>query len=142
MVTAADGNEALERVKEATPDFISLDLVMPGKSGIRFFHELRRNKAWSKIPVMVVTGHARERASELTEITDARTVTGPALYLEKPIKAADFVRAVGQGLGVEIVEEEEDPATEALRREARALLDGADPKALAEALALLRKPKR
>ena len=40
VVTAADGNEALERVKEATPDFISLDLVMPGKSGIRFFHEL------------------------------------------------------------------------------------------------------
>ena len=54
----------------------------------------------------------------------------------------DYVRAVGQALGVEIVEEEEDPSTEALRREANALLDGADPKALAEALALLRKPKR
>jgi len=37
VVTAADGNEALDHVKRRKPDLISLDLVMPKKSGIRFF---------------------------------------------------------------------------------------------------------
>lgn len=142
VVTAADGVEALERIKEKVPDFISLDLVMPGKSGIRLFHELRRNKAWAKIPVMVVTGHAREHADELTEITSARTITGPSLYLEKPIKAPRFVQAVAQALGVELPDEVEDGATDNLRAEARSLLDEADPAALAAALALLKKQKQ
>lgn len=139
--TASDGNQALDKVRESAPDFISLDLVMPGKSGIRFFHELRRHKGWSKIPVMVVTGHAREHASDLAEITDARTVTGPALYLEKPICAHDFVRAVAQAVGVTLEEEAGGGAAEELRREARSLLDDADPQALAEALALLRRKR-
>ena len=33
VVTAADGQEALERVETTIPDFISLDLVMPKKIG-------------------------------------------------------------------------------------------------------------
>jgi len=44
VMTASNGEEALERVKEKKPDFISLDLVMPKKSGIRFLYELRKNK--------------------------------------------------------------------------------------------------
>ena len=34
VVTAHDGHEALDRLQEFTPDLISLDLVMPGKSGV------------------------------------------------------------------------------------------------------------
>lgn len=141
VVTARDGDEALERVREGAPDFISLDLVMPGKSGIRFFHELRRNKAWSRIPVMVATGHAKERADELTEITSAHTITGPALYLEKPVKAPEFVKAVAKGLKVELWWHVEQRAQDEQRREAQDLLSRADPDALAEALALLRSRK-
>ena len=35
VVTASNGLEALQAVREHEPDFISLDLVMPEKSGIR-----------------------------------------------------------------------------------------------------------
>ena len=44
VMSASDGNEALAMVNEQKPDFISLDLVMPNKSGIRFYHELRKKK--------------------------------------------------------------------------------------------------
>ncbi len=64
VVTAADGVEALERIKEKVPDFISLDLVMPKKSGIKFLYELRHNKEWIKIPVVIVTHEAREAPFE------------------------------------------------------------------------------
>ena len=44
VVTASDGFEALERVKQQVPDLISLDLVMPKKSGAKFYRDLTRNR--------------------------------------------------------------------------------------------------
>jgi CheY-like chemotaxis protein len=75
VATAADGKKAMEIVRRNKPDFISLDLVMPHKSGIRFFYELRHNKEWAKIPVVIVTAHARDEKIE-KDIQDlfARTI--------------------------------------------------------------------
>ena len=60
VITATNGNKALEEVKKTIPDLISLDLVMPEKSGAMFHRELNKNKEWSKIPIIIVTGHARD----------------------------------------------------------------------------------
>ena len=56
VLTASDGNEAIECLKNHRVDFISLDLVMPNKSGARCLYEIRKNKEWSRIPVVIVTG--------------------------------------------------------------------------------------
>ena len=56
VVTAADGTEALTRVEETSPDLISLDLVMPNKSGMRFLHDLRRRQQWRRPPPHASTG--------------------------------------------------------------------------------------
>ena len=139
--TAGDGEEALASLAQETPDFISLDLVMPRKSGIRFFRELRRKREWSRIPVMVVTSHARDEqgAGSLREILDDRTMSGPGAYLEKPVKADEFVRAVANTLGVEIeTPPVADPEQDRLRKEIRDLLGDADGEDLARALQALR----
>ena len=47
VVFAHDGDEALDAIRRQTPDLISLDLVMPRKSGIRVLAELRRNPEWA-----------------------------------------------------------------------------------------------
>ena len=60
VVTAEDGFEALVAVRTKAPDLISLDLVMPRKSGVKFYRDLSRNKEWAKIPIIIVTGHARD----------------------------------------------------------------------------------
>jgi CheY-like chemotaxis protein len=83
VVTAANGEEALDRVRERKPDLISLDLVMPRKSGIKFFYELRKNKAWASIPVMIVTGHARDEmgSGDLNTLLEQKMISGPQAYL-------------------------------------------------------------
>ena len=53
VITAEDGNEALEVVKKSIPDLISLDLVMPKKSGAMFHRELNKNPEWVKIPIII-----------------------------------------------------------------------------------------
>jgi CheY-like chemotaxis protein len=142
VLTAGDGQEALEIMASETPDFISLDLVMPRKSGIRFFRELRRNRAWSRIPVMVVTGHGRDERGEtdLGEILNSRTLSGPGLYLEKPVKPDDFVRAVASALDVELDPNDWlDPDREEHRQEAQELLGQLKGEELERMLKILRR---
>ncbi len=53
--TAGNGRVALDRVAARVPDLILLDLMMPEMDGFQFLEELRRNKAWQAVPVIVVT---------------------------------------------------------------------------------------
>jgi two-component system response regulator MprA len=58
VVTATDGLEALERLREVgaqEPDVILLDAMMPNMSGTEVLEELR--KAGSKIPVLMISAH-------------------------------------------------------------------------------------
>jgi hypothetical protein len=52
---AANGRLALDRVREAVPELILLDLMMPEMDGFEFISHLRENEAWHSIPVVVLT---------------------------------------------------------------------------------------
>ncbi len=114
VMTASNGREALECVRKRRPDFISLDLVMPEKSGIRFLYELRRNRDWAKIPIMIVTAHARDDLghADFEEIFSNKTMTGPLTYLEKPVKPDRFLQTVKRVLGLAPLEQDEGPGDE------------------------------
>jgi CheY-like chemotaxis protein len=144
VVTAKNGEEALDKVREQVPDFISCDLVMPKKSGIKFLYELRRNKQWSRIPVMIVTAHARDElgSKDLREILDGKTIQGPHTYLEKPVRAEGFVSIVKKELGIEDhADSETDPLdtdSEKLKQQVMGMLDGADAESLKRIADLLK----
>jgi CheY-like chemotaxis protein len=58
VVTASDGFEALERLREAgasEPDVILLDAMMPNMSGTEVLAQLR--ESGSKIPVLMISAH-------------------------------------------------------------------------------------
>jgi CheY-like chemotaxis protein len=139
VVTACDGDEALALIRENPPDFISLDLVMPRKSGHRLLYELRKDKALARIPVVVVTAHARDELGEqdLKDIMQNRVVSGPGVYLEKPVKPLDYVRCVQRALGIE--ESPNDAERITLQEELQRQLPVAEPGALRRALEALRK---
>jgi len=139
VVTAADGHEAMEMIRKNPPDFISLDLVMPKKSGHKLLYELRRDKELSRIPVLIVTAHARDELGEgdLKEIMDKRVISGPGVYLEKPVKPLDYVRAVQRALGIPETPEVEDRID--LQEELKKALPDAEPHALRRALEALKK---
>ena len=54
---ATDGNQALERVRADRPDLIVLDVGMPGIDG---FEVLRRVRAESDVPVIMLTARSEE----------------------------------------------------------------------------------
>lgn len=136
--TAGDGIEALDAIRTDPPDFISLDLVMPGKSGHKLLYELRKDRKLSRIPVLIVTAHARDElgAGDLQDIVENRLISGPGVYLEKPVKPRDYVRCVQQALGIEEAPEDGDRIS--LQEELRRSLPDAEPHALRRALEALK----
>ena len=78
QVTEADnGRVALERMDEAEPELILLDLMMPEMDGFEFLDELRQRKEQRAIPVVVIT------AKDLTEEDRRRLNGGVARVVEK-----------------------------------------------------------
>jgi CheY-like chemotaxis protein len=137
--TAGDGEEALDKIKARPPDFISLDLVMPRKSGRKLLYELKKDKQWSKIPVLIVTAHAKDEMgkSDLDDLLQNRAMSGPGIYLEKPIKPERYVQCIQEALGVEGAPVVEDKVS--LKQEVQDKLKQASPEALRKALDALSK---
>ena len=98
VVTAGNGDEGLEKTKREQPDLISLDLLMPEKTGIKMFRELRRDDALKTIPVIMVTGIADEcqTFSEFKTFLSKRKIAGPEAYLEKPINQDEYLAKVNE----------------------------------------------
>ena len=139
VLTAGDGVEALEIIKQEKPDFISLDLIMPRKSGHKLLHELKRDKELSRIPVLIVTAHAKTDLGkgDLQDLLDNRIMSGPGIYLEKPVNPLKYVRAIQRTLGVEESGETEDKI--GLKEQLQQTIQGASPEALRKALEALEK---
>jgi CheY-like chemotaxis protein len=142
VVTAADGEEALQQVKKQPPDFISLDLIMPRKSGIKFLYELRHNKEWAKIPFVILTAHARDDLgkSHLEDILSSSTISGAGIYLEKPVKPETYLRHICREVGVECeVPVPDEPDMNDRRREINRLLQDVDAEKMREIVKMLKK---
>lgn len=144
VVIAHDGEQALELIRKNPPDLISLDLVMPKKDGIRVLMDLRKNKEWSKIPVIIVTAHAKDVGvrRNLDDVLAGSTMTGPSMYLEKPVTPNKYLGGICAALGVEpptIAASPFGDSHAALREEAQELLSSIDAATLESVLGQLRK---
>jgi len=136
--TASDGFEALEAMKQNPADLVSLDLVMPKRSGAAFYRDLQKHPDWKHIPVLVVTGHARDDQGRAD--FEELTMSGPGIYLEKPVRPDNYVAAVRKLLGLgngEAAPQEGDP--DALRQKLLDKLREADADDLKRALDALKK---
>lgn len=101
--SAVDGQDALEKIEKEIPDLMTLDMVMPRKSGIELIRTLRKNDKWSKLPVIVITAHARnEFASEDIKSFNAFTSgLKPRRTIEKPVTPKVLVNTICEILDVE-----------------------------------------
>ena len=145
VLTAHDGDRAMELLGDHEVDLISLDLVMPRKSGIRLFMELRRQPRWSRIPVVFVTGHAKDPDvnKDMAQIMADSTMVGPSLCLEKPVTPDGYLNHICSILGVEHEPDaEERERAEELRREAQELLASADAGTLEKLLDRLKRGEK
>ncbi len=101
--SAVDGQDALEKIEEQIPDLMTLDMVMPRKSGIELIRTLRKNEKWAKLPVIVITAHAHnEFATEDIKSFNAFTSgLKPKRTIEKPVTPNVLINTICEILNVE-----------------------------------------
>jgi len=95
--SAANGAEALARVRAEKPDLITLDISMPESSGTRFFKELREDPGLAVVPVVVVTavtGYAGDPYGYLKFMQKQANIPEPEAFFPKPIEQDAFLETV------------------------------------------------
>jgi len=85
--SAQDGSEGMTRLKEAKPDLIILDVMMrTSQEGFEFSRELKRNKKFKDIPILMLTGVKQKTGLDFkTEAGDQDWLPVDE-YLDKPVK--------------------------------------------------------
>jgi CheY-like chemotaxis protein len=89
VLSASNGAECKERLSEATPDLMVLDVNMPGQAGFYVLKDLKADPKTKDMPVIMLTGIAKDtgiafKAEDLPEYLGCE----PDAYLEKPVDPA------------------------------------------------------
>jgi twitching motility two-component system response regulator PilH len=87
-IQATNGEEAMDIIRQQKPDLIIMDILMPKKSGIKMYRELRTNASLKEIPVIIYSGVAKRtalRAQAAQAEFKGESVPDPDAYLEKPV---------------------------------------------------------
>mgnify|MGYP006304607659 CR=1 FL=1 len=86
---ADNGTAGLVRAREQVPDLITLDITMPGRSGVSVFRELRRDPRLRAVPIIMITG-----VVELRQAMYRQSLAPPEAFLEKPVDPEGLIRQV------------------------------------------------
>ncbi|MDY6864190.1 MAG: response regulator [Thermodesulfobacteriota bacterium] len=100
VTSAYDGDQALKMLEREKPDLVTLDIMMPNKSGLKVFKVMRESEAHKNIPIIIVTGFHRE-ANPLVDFKKfiySRKIKQPEGFIEKPIDKAVLLSAVNKAL--------------------------------------------
>jgi CheY-like chemotaxis protein len=93
---ATDGNEAMDVVKEFKPDLITLDIIMPEETGVKFYRSLHKDPDLKNTPVIICSGVTRYK--ELFA-RDHATMPKPLGFIEKPIDKDELLKKVKEAIG-------------------------------------------
>ncbi len=101
--SAVDGQDALEKIDRELFDLIILDMVMPRMSGIELIRALRKNEKWSKLPVIVITAHAKNEfvSEDIKSFNAFKSGLKPRRTIEKPVTPEKLVKTICEILDVE-----------------------------------------
>lgn len=88
---ASTGREGLDIARRERPDFILLDMMMPGMDGAATFRALRADEATAAIPVVFLT--AKAMLSEVRRL-EALGAKGVVLKPFNPMTLADEIRTI------------------------------------------------
>jgi two-component system chemotaxis sensor kinase CheA len=93
LIEAADGQDALTRVRFDRPDLVLADLRMPRLDGVGLCEAMRADSTTRSIPVVILTGHRDAESARRCLAAGAREV------LTKPIQPQPLIAAVARCLG-------------------------------------------
>ncbi len=93
MVKAVNGREALEKVEQAKPDLVIMDVMMPELNGLEVLGQIRRKAETADLPVIIMTANAQRFTKEEAESA------GVSAFLTKPFSPTQLMIEIRKQLG-------------------------------------------
>ena len=93
LLTADNGQTAVDLARTHQPDLILMDLEMPGMSGLQAAHVLQSNPETRSIPIIMVS------ASQQVDDMEQAFIGGCCEYISKPIHLVDLLSKISSLTG-------------------------------------------
>ncbi|MFA4991881.1 MAG: response regulator [Candidatus Omnitrophota bacterium] len=88
VLSAFDGQDALERARSERPDLIILDLMLPKLDGYKVCRALKSDENYKDIPIIIFTARAHEENGE-----DGGEIKADA-YVAKPFEPQELLEKI------------------------------------------------
>lgn len=95
VVLAHDGVEALSKIRSEKPDIILLDIIMPDKNGFEVLEEIKKDKGFSNIPVIVLSNLGQQ-----SDIEQGKKLGAVDYLIKSNTSMKEVVEKVRSHLGV------------------------------------------
>lgn len=102
-VVTRDGGQGIVQARQAPPDLIVLDVMMPGEGGAVMYRALKGDAQLSDIPVIMLSAVKPEVFHHYLKMLNTRSeipIPPPSAYMEKPPETDALIelanRLVGQ----------------------------------------------
>ena len=87
--THADGETAVDRVRNGAPDLVILDVMLPGRSGFDILRDLREGaEAAADLPILMLTARGQQRDRDMAE------QLGATRFMTKPFSNSEVLETV------------------------------------------------
>lgn len=88
VATHSNGHDAVDVVRDKSPDLVILDVMLPGKSGYDILTELREGETTRDLPVLMLTARGQSKDRDLAERI------GASRFMTKPFSNAEVLEAL------------------------------------------------
>ncbi|WP_346289622.1 response regulator [Sphaerothrix gracilis] len=88
VLEAKDGVEGLETIRQARPNLIMLDFLLPRMSGWEVFQEIQNQPDLQRIPLVLMSGRREEVAEKISEPFEYFE------FIQKPFEQKELIEAI------------------------------------------------
>lgn len=89
VIHAADGSEAIKKIKSEKPDIILLDIIMPEKNGFEVLEEIKKDAEVKDIPVIILSNLGQD-----SDIKKGKELGAVDYFVKSNLSMAEVVEKV------------------------------------------------
>ena len=97
VVTASNGQEGFELARAEMPDLVCLDIMMPRKTGVALYQEIKMDPKLKKLPCIIISAYESAysfKGQAFRRLVQDRTIPEPLKFFEKPIDVNAFLEFI------------------------------------------------
>ena len=100
VIEAPDANQGMRALQSERPDLMTLDLILPRKTGEKLYWEIRKDERFAALPVVIVSGYATVDSPRIDfhRFLAEKHLPEPDGMIDKPIDVEKLLAAVKKAL--------------------------------------------